>query len=433
VVKSQAQANVAACGLLTFALAAALLAPALAQAAPGDLDPSFSGDGKVTTNFVGQHEDGASSVTIDPRGQIVAVGATAPSHQYSRYFALTRYRPNGRLDRSFSRNGKVKTRFGGDGADGRSVAIDFRGRMVVAGASCSPYPDCDFALARYRRNGWLDRSFSGGGKVTTDFQSGGANSVAIDSQGRIVVAGGTTESYAGGDFALARYMPNGALDPSFGAGGKVTTDFGDGHGATAVGIDSRGRIVAAGFRGGDFALARYKWNGALDTSFGADGKVTTDFGGVFDDANSVAIDSRDRIVAAGGRFTRERGDADFALARYWRNGRLDASFGGDGRVTTDLDPNSGTVRSVTIDSRRRIVAAGHRWKAYGDDQFALARYNPDGGLDRSFSRNGKVVKPDAVANSVTIDSRDRIVAAGSSRALRNSRFRLARYIGYRRR
>ena len=138
------------------------------------------------------------------------------------------------------------------------MAIDSRGRIVVAGPSCHSYPDCDFALARYRRNGSLDRSFSGHGKVTTDLGSGGANSMAIDSRNRIVVAGGTTESYAGGEFALSRYRPNGSLDSSFGAGGKVTTHFARGHGATDVAVDSRARIVAAGYSGRDFALARYE-------------------------------------------------------------------------------------------------------------------------------------------------------------------------------
>jgi uncharacterized delta-60 repeat protein len=420
--------NISARGLVALALLGALLAPAIAQAAAGSLDRSFGGDGKVTTNFVGLHEDAATAVAVDPRGRIVAVGAAAPSHQFSQGFALARYRPNGHLDRSFSHNGKVSTRIGTEAA-GSSVAIDSRGRITVAGPSCHSYPDCDFALARYRRNGSLDRSFSGDGKATTDFGSGGANSMAIDSRNRVVVAGGTTDSYAGGEFALARYKPNGSLDPSFGAGGKVTTDFGGGHGATDVAVDSRGRIVAAGYSGGDFALARYKPNGSLDPSFGAGGKVTTDFGGVRDDATSVAIDFRDRIVAAGGRFTRDGGDADFALARYWRNGSLDNSFGADGEVTTDFGVDDGSAQAVTIDSRRRIVAAGIRWKGYGDGRFALDRYNSDGSLDRSFSRNGKVAKPEAIANAVAIDSKGQIVAAGNSSVSRNSRFRLARYIG----
>ena len=160
--------------------------------------------------------------------------------------------------------------------------------------------------------------------------------------------------------------------------------------------------------------------------------MTTDFGGIFDDASSVAIDSRDRIVAARGKSTRDRGDADFALARYSRNRNLDNSFGADGKVTTDFGTDDGSAQSVTIDSRRRIVAAGIRWKYFGGQfggQFALARYNSDGSLDRSFSHNGKVAEPKAIANAVAIDSKARIVAAGNSSVSRNSRFSVARYIG----
>jgi uncharacterized delta-60 repeat protein len=159
--------------------------------------------------------------------------------------------------------------------------------VLVAGVSISTLPPgdlrgYDFALARYKPDGSLDGSFGGDGKVTTDFSGGNdsAHSIAIDSQGRIVAAGfnGTPESDLG-DFALARFNPAGNLDSSFGTDGKVTTYLGGSAGARSVGIDSQGRIVAVGHSRGDFALARYKPNGRLDSSFGGDGKVRTHFKG----------------------------------------------------------------------------------------------------------------------------------------------------------
>jgi uncharacterized delta-60 repeat protein len=305
------------------------------------------------------------------------------------------------------------------------VAIDPRGRIVAAGWRCGEYPDCDFVIARYKPNGSRDRSFSGNGKVTTHFEEGAlANSVAIDPRGRVVAAGLVLDGTA--HFALARYRWNGRLDPSFGSGGKLTTDFPGGPDfANSVAIDSADRIVAAGasteLPGTALALARYEPNGDLDPSFGFGGKVTTDFGGE-GIAYSVTIDSQGRIVAAGGT-TEVNGE--FALARYEPNGGLDPSFGAGGKVTTHFW-SGGIAHSVAIDSRDRIVAAGAR--CIEDCDFAIARYKPNGSLDRSFSRDGKVTKPKDGANSVAIDSRDRIVAAGSGRG----RFVVARFIGYRR-
>ena len=392
-----------------LAVLIALLAPSIASAAkPGDLDRSFGGDGRVVTDFC-THER-KFSVAIDHHGRPVVAGANG-EHSY---FCLARYKRNGRLDPTFGGDGRVTTDFGG-GAAPFAVAIDSRGRIVAAGAF-GPAPGKHvplerFALARYKPNGDLDPSFGAGGKVTTDFPGGGftkANAVAIDSRGRVVAAG-----VAGGDFALARYKRNGALDPSM-AGRSVTTDFGVHDTANSVAIDRHGRIVAAGGTGNDFALARYEEAGTLDDSFSVDGKKTTAFG-AYDVANSVAIDRHGRIVAAGSDGKK------FALARYKPQGRLDLSFDSDGRVKTQLEPGAG-AEGMAIDSRGRIVAVG--------GSFDLARYRPNGRLDRSFGRGGKKITTSrfrlSVARDAAIDSRDRIVVVGDHADLV-----LGRFIGYR--
>src|SRR5262249_41974587 len=154
----------------------------------------------------------------------------------------------------------------------------------------------DFALARYNGDGSLDTSFGTGGEVTTvlslaDF----AESVAIQTDGKIVAAGISQQSATAQDFGLARYNSDGSLDTNFGRGGKVLTDFaGSNDGAFDVAIQTDGKIVAAGFSfqftaSENFALARYNSNGVLDTTFGAGGKVTTDFGNTFDTGRAVAL------------------------------------------------------------------------------------------------------------------------------------------------
>ncbi len=398
----------------------ASLVPALAQAAkPGDLDRSFGGDGEVKTSFFGHAS--AESIVIDGPGRIVAAGGDFD-------FALARYRQDGALDPTFGEGGTVTSGFaGGNGyvaSSARSVVRGVSGRPVAAGTKCN-YEDpdlyellgCEFALARYKKDGTLDPSFGDGGRVTTGFPSGtgGGFSAATWAGRRTVVAGGD-----GHDFALVRYRRHGDLDPTFGAGGKVTTDFGGMDYASAVAIDSERRILAAGtsdFK--TFALARYNADGSLDSSFGNDGKVMTSFRRPGTVAYSATIRPGGRIVAAGGS------DGRFALARYRPNGRLDRTFSHNGKRTTsfgDRPRDRATAREVAVDSRRRIVAVGGGFK--------LARYTPKGRLDRSFGDRGKVnlSKEAALARSVATDSRDRIIVAGG-----HTRFLLARLIGYSRR
>ncbi|PYM09261.1 MAG: hypothetical protein DMD82_00820, partial [Candidatus Rokuibacteriota bacterium] len=287
------------------------------EAAPGDLDTSFgpAQTGKVTP----RGPDSGSALAIQTDGKIV-VGGTSGGHCISD-FALARFLPNGDLDTTFgtpdtsglARTGLVITDFSPCDI-GSALAIQTDGKIVVVGTSSfSTFGTLDFALARYLPNGDLDTTFgtpdtSGlarTGQVTTDFadlwetnkSSDEAFAVAIQSDGKIVVAG--TSSAARGDvgvavFALARYLPNGDLDTTFGnpeisglaRTGKVTTDFAGNAQAFAVAIQGD-KIVVAGFSDGDFALARYEANGNLDTSFGSGGKVTTDFGGDNDGASAL--------------------------------------------------------------------------------------------------------------------------------------------------
>jgi uncharacterized delta-60 repeat protein len=399
-------------GLLGFGLAllAVLLTGALAQARPGNLDRSFGDGGKVRTGFCEGYA-APYSVATDSRARIVVGG----QNSWSDGLCVDRYRADGSLDPSFGSGGEVKTDLGAAGGV-RAVAIDSQGRIVAAGFARQSGGDRDFAVARYRPDGNLDPSFDNDGTVTTDFGSGNvATAVAIDSQGRTVVLGD--------DVMLARYRPDGTLDPSFGTGGKVTMDLGPRGAASSVAIDSHDRIVADGsscasHSGCEFAVARYRPNGRSDDSFSGDGRLTTKFGRSAV-ANAVAIDSHRRIVAAGATGPNRCCGSDYAVARYRPDGGLDASFSGIGKTTTAFKEPAG-AGSVSIDSRGRIVAAGYAWE--------VARYRRNGCLDRSFSGNGKATTGwGSYAGSAAIDPKDRIVEAGAHGFLV-----LGRFVGYRR-
>jgi uncharacterized delta-60 repeat protein len=401
------QARFRAGALLATALALSipLLVPSMGQAKPGDLDRSFGGDGKVRSDPC-EHGGGFASIAIDSHQRIVAAGTG--NHDTT---CLSRTRRNGRPDRSFRAQPVVVA---------HSVALDGR-RIVVAGAFGPHGADHGFDLARNKPNGSLDPSFGGTGHVMTDFGDphAGALSVAVDSHHRVVAAGYTQSGGGDADFALARFKWNGNLDSSFGSGGKVTTDLGTNSDyANSVAIGGHGRIVVGGGRR-DFELARYNSDGTLDSSFGTGGEVTTGFGPNRSAIHSIAIDSRGRIVVAG------VAGGDFALARYGPSGRLALSFSRDGRLTTHFAHAHAGAGSVSIDSRRRIVAVG----GGNAKAFALVRYMGNGRLDRSFGGDGKVNLDSAGSNvwSGAIDSRDRIDVVAS-----HSTLVLARFIGYRR-
>jgi uncharacterized delta-60 repeat protein len=311
----------------------------------------------------------------------------------------------GDLDTSFGGDGRVTTSFSAD-ASASAVAIQADGKIVAAGGA-----GAEFALARYDTDGTLDTTFGTNGKVTTGFTDGAfANAVAIQSDGKIVAAGG-----AGAEFALARYDTDGSLDPTFGTGGTVTTSLTSGNDqANGVAIQADGKIVAAGFATPGspwrpwFALARYLSDGTVDTAFGDGGIVLTRFG-VSGVAHAVVLQPNQKIVAAG------TNGGGFALARYDSDGSLDTAFGNAGKVATLLPGDAGgTAYAVALQPDGKIVAAG----SYDFFWFALARFNLHGGLDRTFGRDGFVITDvgrggEQWVSGLVIRPSGRVVAAGS--------------------
>ncbi len=239
----------------------------------------------------------------------------------------------GALDLSFNGSGKVITDFGGGIERAHGIVVQADGKIVVAGNSGILDDGIyDFALALYHANGSLDLSFNGTGKVTTAIGAGtdSARGIAVQHDGKIVAAGFSVISDRD-RFAVVRYNTDGSLDTSFGGTGKVLTAVvGDNGMALCVAVQNDGKILVAGSSSGNFAVVRYDPNGSLDTSFNGTGKVTTDFGGT---AEAVTVQSDGKIVVAGGA---NNGTSNFALARYNSDGSLDSSFSGDGKLTTAI-------------------------------------------------------------------------------------------------
>jgi len=390
--------------------------PALTLAVPGDLDPTFGNGGKVITQFGAYSFAFAADVAVQADGKIVVAGTFSFG---GAGFFLARYHPNGSLDSSFGNGGKVFT-FVRQFNYARAMVIQADGKIVVAGYAGEYGPIRDFAVLRYNTNGSLDTSFDGDGKVIIEMgEDSFANDLALQPDGKIIVAGasGTSERSRDFAFAIVRLNSDGTLDASFDGDGKVITSLGSfsDFGAAAVALQPDGKIVVVGQSGNggfdstNFSVVRYNADGSLDASFDGDGKVITAVSNFADDARDVAIQPDSKIVVVG------RDSNGAAVVRYNVNGSLDASFGGQGIVLNDIDGYS-SFNSVAIQSNGKIVAGGNAL------QFVVARYEPNGSLDTSFGVAGLVTtsfeNPDYLyayggASGLTIQPDGKIIAAGS--------------------
>jgi uncharacterized delta-60 repeat protein len=374
------------------ALALVLATAPAARTAPGDLDPTFGGDGVVRTDLT-PDEDYGFAVTIQLDGKIVVAGEQGVGGPNPR-FAIVRYETDGALDTSFG---------GGDG----KVAIDFTpgadfvyivriqadGKIVVAGTADYFGRNSRFALARLTSDGSLDPTFGGDGTVVTDVTPSydALNGMALQPNGKIVVVGGVSAGPDNGKIGVLRYRSDGTLDPTFGGDGVVLTDptltFDDGY---AIGVEADGQIVVAGQAGFErFVMLAYEPDGSLDPTFGGDGMVFTDLSPKTDTPFGLAIQGDGKIVVAGAdRYGSP--NSRFALVRYERDGSLDPTFRGDGTVITNFTPYSDVAYNVAIDPDGKIVLAGQAGDGGEAPRFAAVRYLANGRLDPAFGGDGKV-------------------------------------------
>ena len=425
------------------------ISPQAAQAAAGDLDPTFGTGGMVTTD-INRSTDIAQAVAVQADGKLVVVGQTYKNNDFSNEdFVVTRYNTDGTLDTTFGRGGKVRTDFPGLAAVPSAVVIQPDGKIVVAGGAFPLFTFLgNFEVVRYNSNGSLDTSFGNGGIVTTTFPEGSyASAVALQSDGKIIAAGTVFVEFVIGepsdtDFALARYNSDGTPDATFGNGGQVSTDFVSMEDdAFSVLIQPDGKIVAVGSANDpatyyNFAAVRYLSNGTIDTTFGVAGKVTTDFGvGGFDRAQSATLQPDGRIIAAGFAISQNGGVQNFAVARYTSSGVLDTTFSRDGITQIDFGSCCQSAYKVLLQSDGKIITVGYPNTESSDSDFLLARLSPRGSLDASFGVGGKVRTSfgdlNGGANGAALQADGKIVAVGFQATFSNqfSNFALARYLG----
>src|SRR3954464_4883597 len=390
---------------LLAGLAVLMVTAPAADAASGDLDTTFGGDGIVRTDVTRAEDDGFA-VAIQSDGKIVVAGEAGSAGRNPR-FAIVRYDTSGSVDPTFGNgDGLVTIDFSRHDDFPYAVRIQGNGKIVLAGAAAYNTHDSRFALARLKPDGSRDSKFSGDGKVVTNVTPSydWANGMALQPNGKIVVVGSVSAGPNNGKIGVLRYRPDGSLDPTFGGDGvgrnAPTSIYDDGF---AIGIEDDGQIIVAGGAGFEgpnerFVALAYQPDGSLDPTFGGDGKVFTDLTPDADAPFGLAIQSDGNIVVAGGAALGDNTDPEFALVRYQRDGSLDPTFRGDGTVLTNFTSGDDGAYSVAIAPDGRIVAAGGAGGGGGGGgaaggaapRFAVVRYLTDGTRDSTFGSHGKV-------------------------------------------
>ncbi len=339
--------------------------------------------------------------------------------------------PIGILDNSFGNNGKFTFNFNSINSYGSSFAIDNFGKIIMGG-SCGNMPDVDFCMIRINSNGTLDTSFgSGNGYVIKSISSNNndmAASITIDSNGNILL-GGYCANSGSFVFCIARFLPNGLIDTSFGSGyGYVLLNISSIEDrGQSIKIQPDGKILLGGYCGSstnyDFCIARFNPDGTLDNTFGSGGYILKDFFNINNYGFSLSIDSNGKILLGG--YCGSSPNYDFCIVRFNPDGTTDHTFNGNGIVIKQITSYDDYGDTMTIQSDGKILLGGHCYNGTNYD-FCIARFNPDGTTNGVVTQNFPTI--DVRNQSIAVDVYDKILLGGRCYNGTNDDFCIARFL-----
>jgi uncharacterized delta-60 repeat protein len=357
-------------GFLVSLLGAGIAVPA----GVGELDSSFGGDGRVAT-ALNRYGDQAYALAVQPDGRILVAGSSSNGANLD--FAVVRYTEDGALDPSFNLDGTVTTMVGREDDEIAAIAVQDDGYIVAAGYSVTE-SGRDFALARYTPDGLPDHSFGLGGIVVTEYGSldDELTSLAVDSEGRLVVAGYTTGT-SGRAVIIARYLPGGNLDAAFGDQGVSLIGVGADALARSLAVDDQGRIVVAGSylyqERTELMVLRLTAEGELDNSFGEEGLAAALASDVPADGFGVDLLDNGAILVAGA--VGAPGALDTALFRYTAEGQPDRAFGDNGILVTEASQEDDLALAVA--ARGNVVCLSGYTTLNGVREFLFVSHQLD--------------------------------------------------------
>lgn len=322
----------------------------------GSLDLTFGTGGRVITDLDSTYDE-AFSLALQDDGKIVVTGSAVTNTVPD--IGITRYNVDGSLDFSFGTNGVVITHIGNSSnhTQAASLKIQTDGKIVIIGSS--QVFNWVFTIARYNPDGTLDVSFGSNGIVTTSFPNVGNDYFASDGvlqdDGKLVLVGCGEYSSLPPDFCVARYNIDGSLDTLFGTSGLVETDASVyTNYAYSVALDSDKKIIVAGGSGysapnAGFEVVRYNTNGIIDSTFGSNGIISTHFGsGTNNCALDVAMQYDDKIIVAG--WSSDSTGQLFAVARYYNRPLGIKNFISDDNYFIYPNPSSNFITIIARQS-----------------------------------------------------------------------------------
>ena len=403
------------------------LFPAFLSAQNGSLDLSFGNSGIAISDF--GNSESANSVAVQNDGKIVIGGTVLIGA--TQKFGIARYNTNGTPDNSFGTNGQVVTDIDTLG-DCVCVKVLSNGKILGLGRGMH-----DFILVRYLSNGSKDSTFGMNGIVISDIPNivGAVNDMAIQNDGKIVIAGSKHNGGSNYDALVFRLNVDATMDTSFGnAGMQLLQSGAETDEIQSVKLQNDGKIILGGVTGTgndrDFLLIRLKSNGSLDSNFGNNGIQITAIGPVYDICRTVCIQNDGKILASGYTYYNLPNARDLVIVRYNANGILDNTFGNGGISVVMTDSvDFGSTAGVLPDGK--IVVGGTRKTATAFD-FLLTCFNTTGQLEATFG-NGGATTTDYMgsnfANSLAVQSDGRIVVAGiTNNNGAGNDFMVARYV-----
>lgn len=371
------------------------------------LDPSFGNGGRVTTDFGGN--DRALSVMGQPDGKIVVVGST------NNQAAIARYNSDGTLDASFGSGGKVisPTLLMAVDLNIKPGALQPDGKIVIAGRNAIN----DFMIERRDVNGALDPGFGSGGVVTFEFGNGSADlakAVAVQSDGKIVVAGTTNFGTMNAGIGIVRFSANGVVDAGFGRSGRTIVDSASVDDPRIVAFQTDGKTLIAGVVGSSRPnLVRLNTDGSIDTAFGINGVVAfTHNGGGYD----LSLQRDGKIVVIGE-----------GLSRVGANGIPDAAFNGPSGA---MSVPSTELQSVALRADGMILAGGRAFIGSSDGDFGLALIHPYTALVVTHFETDILNHRFDDPKDMLVQPDGRIVVVGYTVPVSTSDFALVRYVNF---
>lgn len=362
-----------------------------ARTAPGQLDPAFGTGGIVTTSFLDNAASEAESLAIQPDGRIVFAGSTVAASRG--HFVVTRVLANGRNDVTFGSGGTAVLPLADYyTTESNAVALQTDGRVVVAGFGKRDHQKgTECVLARLLPSGDPDPSFGIGGSVFLDVGTEEIDefeSVIVQPDGRILAAGSSLRGDIGDFCVIARFNADGSPDLSFASGGLLVfrPSF-DIAGVSGLDLMSNGKILAnIATKDGPFAAARLLPNGSLDPSFGSGGIAAIALPFIEARSSDLAVRQDGRVVLAGTAEPFDVDGSDTVVAQLTSSGAIDATFGAGGFTRIGTIRNEGAV-DCWFDATGKLVAAGTAWED-GLGSLQVVRLNPDGSRDASFGNSG---------------------------------------------